>query len=384
MEHDKEVDPLISWQGRGYPPAMERLQTRLRRSGQWDRIEAGRGWWPLLVRLHERLARIVEWYGANCIREVDGLLRFDASSSPDSVEFTDLVWEAMLEATRTCSACGAAGVRRRDSGGRYLTRCDDHARALDDEAWAFYAEADAPAVAAPKMGIVPSAATSTAVSALFEESVARTHLAAEDVASTIGVAVEEVYRLYLTGELVGARGDRSQVVYPRWQLHNGVRIPGLTKVAWRVKAWAPLDARAAMLRATEDLNGMSPVAWLVAGYPVGPVTALLLSYDYEGMPEPATESKSGATFENDRGGEEEVEGFVERVWREVRGRLEALLGPGELAAALGAYAADNQDQLRIAEVRRLRADYGTPRDPSAEDLFPLLLAKEVGNDGPLP
>ena len=76
---------------------------------------------------------------------------------------------------------------------------------------------------------------------------------------------------------------------------------------------------------------------------------------------------------------------VERVWREVRGRLEKVLGTrSELAAALGAYAADHQDHLRPDEVREIRAEYGTSRDPSAEALFPLLLSKEVGGAGVKP
>ena len=42
----------------------------------------------------------------------------------------------------------------------------------------------------------------------------------------------------------------------------------------------------------------------------------------------------------------------------------------ELAAALGAYATDHQDHLRLDEVREIRTEYGMPREPSAEALFP--------------
>ncbi len=216
--------------------------------------------------------------------------------------------------------------------------------------------------------------THVAASAVFEASVTRTHLYAEDVAATLGMSTDEVYQLYLRGELVGACGDDSKVVYPRWQLHEGVRIPGLGEVTFRVNyAWNAMDARAVMLRPNEDLSGLSPIEWLVGGYPVSAVTALLLSYEYEGMPVPTTETEADArpAGDNAEGPDDEM-GFVERVWREVRGRLEDLLGPTELAAALSAYAADHQDRLRLADVRMIRAESGRSHDPSAETLLPLL------------
>lgn len=75
---------------------------------------------------------------------------------------------------------------------------------------------------------------------------------------------------------------------------------------------------------------------------------------------------------------------VERVWREVRGRLEEVLGTkSELAAALGAYAADHQDHLRPDDVREIRAEYGRSRDPTAEVLFPLLHTTKGRQDDPV-
>lgn len=385
MEHESELDPLVLWDGRGYPPAVERLRDRLRRNGQWDRLEVGRGWWPLLVRLDERLAQVVDFYGAESIREVDGLLQFYASSSPDSVAFTDLIWEGMLDAKHTCTACGRPGVRRRDDGGRSFTRCDEHARPLEERERGPLASAGGPPPVT-KWDVVDPVATHRAVSEIFAASVSRTHLGAEDIAAVLGMTTDEAYRLYLHGELVGARGERSQVVYPRWQLHEGARIPGLSEVTWRVNyAWNALDARAVMLRPNAELKGLSPVEWLVAGYPVAAVTALLLSLEYEGMPGPATEYGSTGTPEgglplDGTGDEDEIGemGYVERVWREVLRRLQDRLGRSELAAALGAYAADSQDRLRIADVRRIRAEYGTPREPDAEALLPLLLARGEG------
>lgn len=211
-------------------------------------------------------------------------------ASPDSVQVTDLVWEAMLEAARTCTTCGRPGVHRRDTRGGYVTRCEEHARPLDDAELSFLAT-----VAAPETEDVPVGDTHAAVSNMLAESISRTHLTAEALAVLLDVTESEVYRVYVAGDIIGVRGEDVEVVYPRWQLQDDARlIPGLAGTSRRIlDSCRPLDVRAMMLRPTEDLRGMSPVGWLAACFPVSAVTALLGEERIAPLPERVDRPRRG-------------------------------------------------------------------------------------------
>lgn len=67
------------------------------------------------------------------------------------------------------------------------------------------------------------------------------------------------------------------------------------------------------------------------------------------------------------------EEIAEQQWRQIRGRLEAKLGPRSgLVAPLAAYATDHLPSPSVDGVRGVRAEYGVAGDPSAEDLVGLL------------
>lgn len=266
------MDALMSWSRRGYPPAIERLRSRVR-LGWWNRIAVGRGWWPLLARLEEQLAYLDPNFALTRVAAHDGALLFDAVPEHESVAFDDAVWEAMLAASRTCEVCAAPGTRRPDA---HRILCGDHARPLTASERAFLTGAGMPEEALTASTGRGNDAHDVA-SAAFFDGISRTHLPATEMGRILGLDVESVYQRYVDVELAGAERE-GRVVFPRWQLAPDGTLPGLHRI---LRALPDPDdsvtTRAFMLNPTEELDGMSPKQWLEQVGAVAAVTALIIS-----------------------------------------------------------------------------------------------------------
>lgn len=266
-------EPAI-WHGSGPSAGFMRIQDRFR-PGYWNRLETQPGWMPLLERLDEKLGVLDPNYELIEVRSVDGILRFFATCSPDDVMFTDTIWEAMLEASRTCEVCAAPGKRIRTLDERASVCCEVHARPRDAIERSFLKRAGVPlptsAAAVPVSDIV----THTEISAVFDRAVTMTHLTAEELSERIGVAPVEVLRLFGAGDLAGAPGADRTVRFPRWQLTDSdALLPGLRRVlAAALDEWSPHELRLAMLRPSEDLDGLCPRQWMAGERSVETIAA---------------------------------------------------------------------------------------------------------------
>lgn len=276
----EDPDGLIRWGRRGYPEPIARISRRIA-PGWWNRIETSRGWWPLLARLDASLAEIDHAYTLNGVASKEGVLRYLATSSTESIRFDDVLWAGMLEASRTCEVCGELGARAVRGEGRAEVLCDVHARPLSDaEASALLASGVPQRVFSEEGARI--GAEHKALSDAFIDAIARTHMTESEVAAQMRTNVDTVRRLFREGELAGAERD-GRVAYPRWQLTvEGHPLPSLRRVLARFPdRYTWFEVRAAMLRPEEEFGDLSPKQWLERGMPISPVTALLLGLNYE-------------------------------------------------------------------------------------------------------
>ena len=104
-----------------------------------------------------------------------------------------------------------------------------------------------------------------------------------EVAALLGRAESNVRRSRLSGDFYAPNpGDPAGLRFPRWQFTSsrGV-VPGLRRI---IPAFPrdthPLTVARFMTQAHEDLDGMSPVEWLVGDGPVDPVVVLVEDLGY--------------------------------------------------------------------------------------------------------
>ncbi|WP_062302853.1 hypothetical protein [Demequina subtropica] len=99
-------------------------------------------------------------------------------------------------------------------------------------------------------------------------------LTAQEAAARVGVTVSTITRRHERGALLAVRDARGRLRLPRWQFSDAGELPGWGTVAPHVDGVDLRTVEAFMSRADEDLDGLTPFAWLLAGRDPSPVAAL--------------------------------------------------------------------------------------------------------------
>lgn len=108
-------------------------------------------------------------------------------------------------------------------------------------------------------------------------------LSTAEVASLLGRAEANVRRSRLAGDLYAVNpGDPAGLRFPRWQFtESGGVLPGLRRVLPAFpREMHPLAIGRFMQQEADELDGMSPIAWLAGGGSVDPVAALVEDLGY--------------------------------------------------------------------------------------------------------
>lgn len=119
-----------------------------------------------------------------------------------------------------------------------------------------------------------SASIERAIAGALEE-VRLNALTLSEVATLLGQPPSSVLESAAAGDVYSVSGERptDQVLFPRWQFHEGRVIPHLREVMKALPdGYHPLSVQNFMTSWTEDyLDGWPPATWLLAGRDTGAV-----------------------------------------------------------------------------------------------------------------
>ncbi|ANG84648.1 hypothetical protein A8L33_03940 [Microbacterium aurantiacum] len=251
--------------------ALQRLLSRMP-AGRWPHVEIPPGWIDLVLELDDVLARIEPDYRLLQAAKRNGDLVYRAVTDGGTpYPFDERIRSAQFRARITCEVCGEAGQPRTRSR---TVLCDLHWKPLTTGELLFALTAGGPADTFTDESD-QTAVEYEAASAAADRARNALHFAAAEVAELLNICEEDVYSMFVRGEVAGADRD-GLVVYPRWQFTEaGALLPGLPLV---LKSARDIDSgtfQAVMETADEDLNGLSPARWLAEGRSVGVVVELL-------------------------------------------------------------------------------------------------------------
>ncbi len=119
--------------------------------------------------------------------------------------------------------------------------------------------------------------------ALAEEQARSSALTTAEVAVLLGRKDASIRRSKAAGDLYALPSSSGRsALFPAWQFGDGRVVPGLREIIAAFPAFMhPLTVERFMTSPHEELEGFSPVQWLLRGGPVGAVVSLVDELGYE-------------------------------------------------------------------------------------------------------
>lgn len=112
--------------------------------------------------------------------------------------------------------------------------------------------------------------------AVAARDVQNTSFSTQEVAKMLSMAPANVRRAVADGTLYSVKtSPGSHHWFPRWQFPHGRMLPGLRAVISALpSSYHPVEVEAFMTAESDELRGMSPIAWLAGGGDVSEIVML--------------------------------------------------------------------------------------------------------------